>query len=96
MDILGFQPHIFNPCGFHLFLLNCFFIASFAISINLFASSQLLYSSSRKSFSFGKLAFTVRASFHKCFPKFNSNGVCLVAVCFLSLYWNSTVGNYYV
>ena len=27
----------FNPCGFLLFLLNCLFIASFAISINFFA-----------------------------------------------------------
>ena len=76
----------FNPCGFYLFLLNYFFMASFTISIDLFASFQLFCSSSRKSFSFGNSVLIVKSPFHGCLLKFNLNGICSIAVCFLSLY----------
>jgi len=83
----------FNPCGFCLFLSNYFFIAFFAIPIDFFATSQLLYSTSRKSSRFGNY---IRSSFHRYLPKFNLNEVCPVAICFLSLYWNFTTNNHSV
>ena len=84
----------FSPCRFYFFLLNCFFMASFAIFIDFFATFQLLCSPSEKSSSFDNSFFTVRSPFYRCFPKFDLNRVCLVTACFLSLYWNSTVDNY--
>ena len=72
----------FSPYRFCLFLLNCFFMASFAISINFFAIFQLSCSHLRKSSSFGNSIFTVRSLFHRCLPKFNLNRVCPVAACF--------------
>ena len=86
----------FSSCGFCLFLSNCFFIASFAISIDFFAISQLLHSPSRKSSSFDNSVFTIRSSFHEYLPKFNLNRVCPVAICFLLLYWNSAADNHSV
>ena len=59
----------FNPCRFLLFLSNCFFIASFAISIDVLALSQLLCNPSRKSFSFGNSVFIVRFPFPWVFSK---------------------------
>ena len=85
---------IFSSCGFLLFLSNCFFIVYFAISIDILALSQLLCSSSRKSFSFGNSILINRFPFYKCLPKLSSNGVYFVATCFLSLYWNSATNSY--
>ena len=62
----------FNPCEFHLFLSNCFFMASFAISIDFFTTSQLFCSPSRKSSSFGNSVLTVRSPFYGYLPKFNT------------------------
>ena len=84
---------IFNPCGFLLFLSNYFFIASFAISINTLALFQLLCNLFRKLFSFGNSIFIVMFLFYRCLPKLGLNRVCPVAICFLSLYWNSTTNN---
>ena len=83
----------FNPCEFLLFLFNYFFIASFAISINILALSQLLYNLFRKLFSFGNSVLIVMFLFHRCLPKLSSNRICSVATCFLSLYWNSATNN---
>ena len=65
----------FNPCGFCLFLLNCFFMASFAIFIDFFTTSQLSYSLSRKLSNFGNSVFTVRFPFYGCLPKLSLNEV---------------------
>ena len=53
----------FSPCGFCFFLSNYLFIASFAISINFVASSQLLCNPIKKFSSFGNFICTVRFSF---------------------------------
>ena len=86
----------FSPYVFCFFLLNCFFIASFAISINIFATSQLFFSSSRKVSSFDNSVFIIRSLFYRCCPKLSLNRVYPVAKCFLLLYWNSAVDNYSV
>ena len=88
-----FSPS-FNPCRFLFFLLNCFFMASFAISINIFAFSQLFYNPSRKSFNFDNFMFTVRFLFYRYLLKFSLNGVYSVATCILSLYWNSVTNSH--
>ena len=90
-----FSPS-FNPCRFHLFLSNYLFMASFAIFIDYFAAFQLLHNSSRKSSNFGNSVLIVRSSFHRYFLKFNLNREYPVAICFLSLYWNSTTDNHSV
>ena len=64
----------FNPCGFLLFLSNCFFMA-FAISVDFFAAFQLSCSSWRKLSSFGNSILIVRFSFHGCHPKLSLNRV---------------------
>ena len=87
---------VFSSCRFYLFLLNCLFIASFAISIDFVASSQLLCSPIMNSSSFGNSVYTVKFSFHECLPKLSSNKMCPVAIYFLSLYWNSTATNHSV
>ena len=79
----------FSPCRFYLFLSNCLFIASFAISIDLEAFLQLLCNLIKNSSSFGNSVYTIRFSFYECLPKLSLNGVYLVAACFLSLYCNS-------
>ena len=84
-----------NTCEFHLFLLNSFFMASFAITLDYFAASQLLCSPSRKYSKFGNSILTVRSPFHGCLPKFNLNGEYPVTTCFLLLYWNSAADNCY-
>jgi len=86
----------FNPWEFCLFLLNCFFIAFFALFIDDFAIFQLLCSFLRKVSSFGNSVFIVRSSFYECLPKLSSNGIYSVAECFLLLYWNSVANNYSV
>ena len=84
---------IFSPCELYLFLSNCFFIASFTTSSDFFITSQLLCSPLRKSSNFGNSIFIIRFSFHKCLSKLSSNRICLVATCFLLLYWNYTADN---
>ena len=84
----------FNSWEFCFFLSNCFFMASFAFSIDIFVVSQLLCSFSRKVSSFGNSVFIVRSPFHEYCPKLSSNRVYSVAKCFLSLYWNSTTNNH--
>ena len=86
----------FNPYRFHLFLLNCFFMASFAIFINFFTASQLFCSPSRKSSSFDNFVLTIRSPFYGCLPKFNLNEMYPVAICFLLLYWNLAINNHSV
>ena len=86
----------FSSCKFLLFLLNCFFIAFFAIYINLFALSQLFCSPSKKSSSFGNSVFTVKFPFYRCLPTFSSNKIHAIAMWFLLLYWNSAADNHSV
>ena len=76
----------FSPCEFYLFLSNCLFIASFAISINFIASSQLLCNSMRNSSSFGNFVYTIKLPFYRCLSKLSSNGVFPIVACLLSLY----------
>ena len=76
----------FNPWGLYLFLLNCFFIVSFAFFIGIFTVFQLPCSFSRKVSSFGNSVFIIRFPFCVCLPKLSSNGIYLMAECFLSLY----------
>ena len=83
----------FSPCISRLFLSNCLFIISLAMSIALVASSQLFYKPIKNSSSFGNSVCTVKSSFHGCCPKLILNEVHPVAMCFLSLYWNSTVSH---
>ena len=77
---------IFNPCGFHLFLSNCLFMFFCASSIDFIVCSQLFYSPVRNSSTLGNSDHTTRSPFHRCLPKFNSNGVLPVATCLLLLY----------
>ena len=86
----------FNLCGFYLFLSNYLFTASFAISIDFIASSQLLCNPIRKSSNFGNFVYTVRFLFYGCLPKLSSNEVLSIAIYLLSLYWNSTAANHSV
>ena len=86
----------FNSWVFYLFMSNYFFMASFAISIDIFATSQLLCSSSKKVPSFGNSVFIVRSLFYRCHPKSSLNEVYSVAEYFLSLYWNSATNNYFI
>ena len=81
----------FNPCGFHLFLSNCFFIVSLAMSIALVIFSQLFCKPIKNSSSFGNSICTVKFPFHGCCPKLSLNRICPIATCFLSLYWNSAI-----
>ena len=60
---------IFNSYKFYLFLSNCFFIASFAISIDFIAFSQLLCNPTRKSSNFGNFICIVRFLFYKYLSK---------------------------
>ena len=87
---------IFNPWEFLLFLLNCFFILLCASSIALVTCSQLFCNPMRKSSTHGMSVWTMRSPFQECLPKFNSNGVLPVTVCFLSLYWNSAAASQFV
>ena len=80
---------LFSTCNsyrFLLFLSNCFFIASFAISIKFIAFSQLLCNSLRNSSNFGNFICTVKFPFQECCPKLCLNGICPIAICFLWLY----------
>ena len=86
----------FNPYGFCLFLSNYLFIASFAISIDFMAFSQLCCSPIRNYSKFGSSVCTVRLPFHRYISKLSLKGVCSVATCFLSLYWNSAIASYSV
>ena len=86
----------FSPCVFRLFLLNCLFIISLAMSIALVASSQLFYKPIKNSSSFRNSVCTVKSPFHGCCPKLSLNGMHPVAMCFLSLYWNSAAVSYSV
>ena len=86
----------FSPCGFCLFLSNYLFIVSLSMSIALVTSSQLFCKLIKNSSSFGNFIYTVKSPFHKCRPKLSLNGVCPVAACFLSLYWNSAATSYFV
>ena len=79
----------FNSWGFHLLLLNCFFIFFYASSIDFVACSQLFYNPVRNSSNLGNSDCTTRSPFHGCLPKFSSNSVLPVAMCLLLLYWNS-------
>ena len=83
----------FSSCGFLLFLLNYFFITSFAISIDIFALSQLLCIPLRKSSSFSNSVLIVRFPFYRYLPKLSSNRVCSIVAYFLLLYWNFTTNN---
>ena len=83
----------FNPWGFYLFLLNCFFIFFCASSINFVAYFQLFCNPVRNSSNLGNLDCTTRSPFHGCLPKFSSNSVLPVAACLLSLYWNSAAAS---
>ena len=85
---------VFNPCIFLLFLSNCYLIASFAISIDFVASSQLLYSPMRKFSSFDNSIYIVRFPFYRYLPKLSLNRVLPIAICLLSLYWNSVAANH--
>ena len=58
----------FNPCRFYLFLLNCLFIAFFAISINFLAFFQLLCNLMRNSSNFENSIGIVKFSFQECLP----------------------------
>ena len=84
----------FKPYGFLLFLLNCFFMASFAIFINILALFQLLCNPSKESFSFSNSIFIIKSPFYKCLPKLSLNGICPVTAYFLLLYWNSAANNH--
>ena len=84
----------FNPWGFLCFLLNCFFIISCTAFIDFVVLSQLSYRLVRKSSNFGNSVCTTRLPFHRCLPKLSSNGVRLVTICFLLLYWNSAAARY--
>ena len=84
----------FNPCEFCLFLSNYLFIASFTISIDFVAFSQLYCSPIRNSSNFGNSVCTVRFSFYRCLLKLSLKGVLPVAICFLSLYWNSATASH--
>ena len=86
----------FSPWGFLLFLSNYLFIVSFATSINLIASSQLLYNPIRKSSSFGNFVCTIKSPFHVCLPKLILKGIFPITVYFLSLYWDSVATNHSV
>ena len=79
----------FSLCRFCLFLLNYFFMTSCADSINFVASSQLYCNLVRNSFNFGNSIYTVNLPSYKYHPKLSTNSICLVTICFLSLYWNS-------
>ena len=83
----------FNSWGFCFFLSNCFFIASFVFSIDVFTISQFLCSSLSKVSSFDNFIF-IRSLFYKYLPKLSSNSIYLVVECFLLLYWNSTADNH--
>ena len=76
----------FNSWGLLLFMSNWFFIFFWASSSALVTCSQLFYSSFMNSSTHGIIICTTRSSFHRCLPKFNSNGVFPVAACCLSLY----------
>ena len=78
----------FSPCRFLLFLSNCVFITSYATSINFIAFSQLFCNSIKNSSNIRISVHTLRFFFYGCLPKFRTNSVCPVAICFLSLYWN--------
>ena len=84
----------FSPYRFHLFLSNCLFIISFAMSIVLVASSQLFCKLIKNSSSFGNSVCTVKSPFYGCCPKLSLNGVCPIAMCLLSLYWNSATASH--
>ena len=86
----------YNFCRFYLFLSNFLFITSWVSSITLVSSSQLLCKPIKNSSSFGNSICTVRSPFHGWHPKLSLNGVHPVAVCFLSLYWNSTAASHSV
>jgi len=98
--IFLFSNHIlsptFNPWGFLCFLLNCFFIVFCAVSIDFIASSQLLCRFVRNFSTLGNSVCTTRLLFHGCLPKLSSKGVLPVAVCLLSLYWNSAAASHSV
>ena len=86
----------FSPCVFHLFLSNCLFIISLAMSIALVASSQLFHKPIKNSSSFGNSVCTVKSPFHECCSKLSLNGVHPIAMCFLSLYWNFAAASHSV
>ena len=96
--IFLFSCHIlsltFSPWGFCLLLSNCLFIFFYASSITFVACSQLFCSPARNSSTLGISDCTTRSPFHECLPKFNSNSVLPIAICLLSLYWNSTAAIY--
>jgi len=76
---------IFNPWGFLLFLLYCYFMFSCVSFIDFLASSQLLCSFIRNSSNLGISICISRFPFQGCLPKFRTNDICLVAACFLLL-----------
>ena len=83
----------FNSWEFCFFLSNCFFIASFVFSIDVFTISQFLCSFLSKVSSFDNFIF-IRSLFYRYLPKLSSNSIYLVVECFLLLYWNSTADNH--
>ena len=96
-NVFSFQLHIvsyFQSLWILSLLVKLPFIASFAISIDFMASSQLLCNLMRNSSNFENSICTIRFLFLGYLPKLSLNGVCPVTICFLSLYWNSTAASY--
>ena len=83
----------FSPWRFHLLLLNYFFIFSCASFIAFVVCFQLFCIPIRNSSTCGISVWTTRLPFYQYLPKFSSNSVLLVVVCFLLLYWNSTIAS---
>ena len=98
--IFLFSSHMlsptFSPWGFCLFLSNCLFMFFYASSITFVACFQLICNPTRNFSTLRISDCTIRSPFHGCLPKFNSNGILPVAVCLLSLYWNSVAANHSV
>ena len=87
---------IFNSWGFLCFLSNYFFVVSYAVSIDFVASFQLLCRPVRNSSNLENSVCTMRLPFYGCLPKLSSKGVLPVAMCLLSLYWNSVAASHFV
>ena len=85
-----------SSCNCLLFLSYCLFMVSFVLSIDIFASSYVFFMLFKNSSRLGISMSTVRFSFHGYLLQFRQNRVWFVAACSLSLYWNSTVANYFV
>ena len=66
-----------TTCYFYLFLPNYLFIFFCASFIDFIACSQLFCSPARNSSTLGNSNHTTRSPFHKCLPKFSSNGCCI-------------------